>query len=210
MNFFTKMLSFLTIIFYMPMVILAKAQLFFSKTLLNYSVKKYGHISGMSGKFGLQLKNKANIIAHEVFMESAAFITQEREDVIMKAIDANKAYPYIPKEDRKSTVKPEDKTTFLCKYVNPYLDAKLGDELFSIQGVGNQRKERLLTGTQRLEILKECVTGWENFVGPDGKPVTFDPKNIEAMISMIPPPVRSELADFIRGESDLEEGETNG
>ena len=44
-------------------------------------------------------------------------------------------------------------------------------------------------------------------MGEDGKPIKFDPTRVEDMVAMIPPPARSEIANFIRGESDLDEGE---
>lgn len=128
----------------------------------------------------------------------------------MKAIRADKAYDYVLKDDRKK--KPAERTTFKIRFLDPYTAAKLGDQIFDVKGVGQNRKERLLTGTQQFEILKACLVGWENMEHPDSTPenykeLPFDSKNVEDMISMIPPNYRSELADFARGESELDEGE---
>lgn len=128
----------------------------------------------------------------------------------MKAIKADQAYDFIPEEEKK---KPEkDRTIFKVKFMDPYLAAKLGDQMFDVKGAGSNRKERLLTGTQALEILKTCLAGWENFEAPDStdenkKYVEFDKKNIDDMIAMIPVKTRAEIVDFARGESELEEGE---
>lgn len=150
-------------------------------------------------------------IIHEVSVDAFSFATQIKEkEKIMKAIHADKAYDYIPKEDRKK--KPEERTTFKVKYLDPFTAASLGDQIFDVSGVGTKRRERLMTGTQQLEILKNCLVGWDNFEDPDStsdkkKFLDFDAKKLEEMLSCIPPPVRAELADFARGESELDEGE---
>lgn len=128
----------------------------------------------------------------------------------MKAIRADQPYDFVPKEDRKK--KQKEQTIFKVKYLDPYKAAKLGDQMFDVKGAGSSRKERLLTGTQALEILKDSLVGWENFEHPDSTPenrkfVEFDSKDIDGMIEMIPPKTRSEIVDFARGESELEEGE---
>lgn len=208
MNLFhltTKISEILMHILYAPLKVVAFSMLFVSNKLIDFSIKKYGHISGIEAKIGLRFQKRANIMIYEMLMESTEYVIQLDRGEIMKAIDAKKAYPYICKSDRK--LPKEQRTTFMCRYIDPYLDAKLGDQLFNISGSGNSRKERLLTGTQRMEILQGCVKGWENFKDENDALVKFDEKNIEGMIAMIPPPARAELADFIRGESDLDEGE---
>lgn len=128
----------------------------------------------------------------------------------MKAIRADQPYDLVPKEDQKKPKK--EQTTFKVKFIDPYMAAKLGDQMFDVKGAGSSRKERLLTGTQALDILKECLVGWENFEHPDStdenkKYVEFDRKNIDDMVAMIHPKTRSEIVDFARGESELNEGE---
>ena len=125
----------------------------------------------------------------------------------MKAINAKKAYDFVTKDDKK--LPKEDRTVFKCKFLDPYTAARLGDQIYNVSGTGSNRKERLLTGTQQFEILKSCLVGWENMSHPDneGELLEFDKANIEDMIAAIPPRYRAEIADFIRGESELEEGE---
>ena len=125
----------------------------------------------------------------------------------MKAIDKNKTYEFVVQDERGVAVKEEDRTVFLCHYLGSEMMAALGDSVYSVKGVGQARRENLNTGTQQLTILKECLVGWRNMRDEDGKEVTFDEKNKIDMIDMIPPKYRSEIADFIRGESEVNEGE---
>ncbi len=128
----------------------------------------------------------------------------------MKAIRANHAYDFVCKEDRKK--KKKDQTIFKVKFLDPYKAAQLGDQIFDIKGAGSSRKERLLTGTQSLETLKDCLDGWDNFEHPDStedskRYVEFDKKDIDGMIEMIHIKNRAEIVDFARGEAELDEGE---
>ena len=123
----------------------------------------------------------------------------------MKAIRADKAYPFTVKDERDE---PEsEQTTFMCRYIDPKTSASLGDQLYNVSGVGAKRTERLLTGSQQLKILKACLVDWKNMTDDEGNVVPFDKAKPVEMIGMIPPQYRREIADFIQGESELEEGE---
>ena len=123
----------------------------------------------------------------------------------MKAIDASKVYEFVVKDERDLPKK--DQTVFLCKYLDAPTGAALGDMIYDVRGVGAQRKETLRTGTQQLTILRKCLKGWTNMRGENGQEVTFDEKRVDDMIDMIPPKYRPEVTDFIRGESEVSEGE---
>ena len=123
----------------------------------------------------------------------------------MKAIDPNRMIDYIPKEDRDKA--KDEQTIFSVKFLTSGSNATLRDETYDVVGTGKQRKEMLKTGTTELKSLKLGLKGWSNFVDNDGEPVPFDGENIDKMIDMIPPIVRTEISDFIRGESTLDDSD---
>lgn len=124
----------------------------------------------------------------------------------MKAIDNTKPHEFVCKAERK--LPPDERTVFMVKYIDPYTDAKLQDQIYNVSGVGSNRKERLLSGTQAFEITKKFLCGWKNFLDENDDEVIFDEKSPEANIERLHPQVRRELAEHIRGDSDLEEGES--
>lgn len=195
----------------MPVIILAHFYNFIARVLIKSGLKKYGILGGRRSQIALKLNKKAHIIMRAVSVDTVSYTTQIKdEEIIMKAIDAKKAYDFICEDDKKAP--PDQRTVFKCKYLDPYTAARLGDQIYNVSGTGSKRKERLLTGTQQFEILKSCLVGWENMEHPnnEGEKFTFDRDRIEDMIAAIPPKYRAEIADFIRGESELEEGEGNG
>jgi len=198
-------------IFYYPTILLHRIYFRIGILLIKSSIEKYNRPSGYKGKLGLKLINSAYKMGEEVVYDILSYTTQIREkEIIMKAIRADKAYPYVPKSDRK--LAPKERTTFMVKFIDPYKNAQLQDQIFDVKGAGSARRERILSGTQQLEVLKECLNDWDNFEDPDStketpKFVKFDRKNIDDMIAMIPPNVRSEIVDFARGESEVDEGE---
>lgn len=208
----TRISFILAVIFYLPVRLWTSFCLIIAKILLKYSKNKYNYYGGYSAQIGLKLIANASKVIEEVSIDTIKYTTQitEKEE-IMKAIRSDRAYPYVPKDDKE--LKPEDQTTFKIQYLDPFVAAKLGDQIFDVKGAGSSRKERFLTGTQQLSILKQCLKGWENFVHPDSTKenpqlLEFDSNNITEMIASIPPNVRAELADFARGESELDEGES--
>lgn len=124
----------------------------------------------------------------------------------MKAINPKEIVEFISKEEKD--LPQEEKTIFLVKFLTAYQNAKLRDELYDVTGAGKTRKETLKTGSADLKALKMGLKGWKNFKQDvDGKSVDipFDGNDVESMLDLIPPNVRNELADFIRGESEANE-----
>jgi hypothetical protein len=173
--------------------------------LFRRSIKKYGHPAGYGYKIALKLAKRHNKSLKELSVDTVAFATQIKGEEIMKAIDAKKKYPYVVKDEKNKL--ESEQTIFYVHFVDPVTAADLGDSVYSVQGVGQTRRERLLTGSQELSILKHCLVDWENMVDEDGKKVEFDSKNKVEMIARIPPKYRGEIADFIRSGSELTEGE---
>jgi hypothetical protein len=208
----TKISFWLAITFYTPTIIVAYIYNFIANKLLKSSYETFGYIGGYRSKVALKLRKRAYKIIDEVSFDALSYATQIKEkETIMKAIKANQAYDYTPKEERK--IKESKRTIFKMKFLDPYKAAQLGDQIFDVKGAGSNRKERILSGTQALEILKDCLCGWERFEDPDStdeenpKYIEFDKKRIDDMIEMIHPKIRAELVDFARGESELDEGE---
>jgi len=127
----------------------------------------------------------------------------------MKAIDTKTPHTFVPKCDQG--LPPEEQTKFMVTYIDAYFEAKLSDDVYQVKGMGTGRKETIKSGTQQNEVLKRCLKGWENFVGEDSEPVEFNAgeKDEDKMsnINKIPPAVRKEIAQHIKGESEAEEGE---
>ncbi|HEC72006.1 MAG: hypothetical protein ACTSW7_01210 [Candidatus Thorarchaeota archaeon] len=207
----TKISYWLAIAFYSPSILIAKLYNYIAYKLLKSSYESYGMPAGYRSKLALKLRTRAYKIVDEVAVDAIAYAAQIKEkETIMKAIRADHPYDLVPKEDKKKPKK--EQTIFKVKFIDPYMAAKLGDQMFDVKGAGSSRKERLLTGTQALEILKDCLVGWENLEHPDSteenkKLVEFDKKDIDGMIEMVHPKTRSEIVDFARGESELDEGE---
>ena len=179
-----------------------------AKILFKSSFKTFGTLGGYRAKIALKLRKNAYKIIHEVSYDTYSYITQiNNKELIMKAIDSTKAYDFVPKDDLK--LEPAKRTVFKVKFMNPHVAANLGDQIYNVSGTGNSRRERILSGTQMFETLKSCLVGWDNMVDPedDTKTVDFNTAKVEEMIAMIPVKYRNEIADFARGESELEEGE---
>jgi len=142
------------------------------------------------------------LTAHYKF-EQLIKIFLEKGDKVMKAIDPEKIVDFIAKQEQGDKVDEEAKTVFKVRMLRAKEAAELRDDLYTISGSGKERKEQLKSGTAELKALKKGLKGWENFLDNDGKEVEFDSTKLDKMLDMIPPDVRVELADFIRGESSL-------
>ncbi|KKL50794.1 hypothetical protein LCGC14_2301910, partial [marine sediment metagenome] len=92
--------------------------------------------------------------------------------------------------------------------------ARIQNELYQVDGWGKNRRERFLTGTQQVEVMKLGLKGWKNFKYEDGTDVAWEEpskgKNAQEVdnimmnnINRIPPEARAELVDIIRGESTV-------
>jgi hypothetical protein len=202
---FTKFQFYSALVFYSPLILINIVFNFIAVFLFKSAVKKYGHIGGLRSKIAFKLYKISIREINTTVLDSVVFATQIKRREIMKAIDVNKSYEYIVKDERK--LHDKDKTVFLCKFLDPQTAADLGDRIYQVSGLGAKRKEQLLTGTQRYTILKSCLVGWRNMRSEDGKEITFDNTHIAEMIAMIPPNYRNEIANFISGESEIEEGE---
>lgn len=153
----------------------------------------------------LRFKARAYRIVYETALESLQFAAPiNPKENLMKAIEAGVAEKYVPQEDRG--LAPDEQTRFLVEFLDPYTDAKLQDEVYKIQGMGNNRRESVRSGTQQNETLKKCLKGWENFCDSKGQPIPFE-TDMMVNIGRIKPKVRREIYDYVRGESEANEGE---
>ena len=108
----------------------------------------------------------------------------------------------IPKEER---------TVFLCKFLDVNLSAQITDQVYTAKGFGNKREELLRAGTQEIEILRQGLVGWKNFFYDEDTEIEWeDVKDVgkqkaavimDRNLNKIPPDLRGEVADFIRGSS---------
>lgn len=130
---------------------------------------------------------------------------------------------WTPKSQHDPKIAEKDRTQFKVRCLDIATQVNLADDVYSVEGIGKERKEQFKTGTQQLIVLKKALKGWRNFGIPivddegdyvldnDGNIKTnepdFDAKNMAEMIEMIPSEVRSELVDFVKGESTVNEGE---
>jgi len=127
------------------------------------------------------------------------------KELKMKAINPNATHEYTCKCDKSVE---DEKTVFVVKYLTVAQNAHIRDELYSVRGIAQKREERILAGTSEMEVLRLGLKGWKNFQDElTGEEVHFDDKDMSKNLDRIPPEARSELADHIRGESTLSEGE---
>jgi len=71
----------------------------------------------------------------------------------------------------------------------------------------------ITTGKQRLELLKQNIIGWKNFVDENGDEVTFTAPGGElykTVLQRIPAPLQRELHEAINEQSRLNEEELQG
>lgn len=108
--------------------------------------------------------------------------------------------------------KSKDRITFLYTPLDVNDYARIQNELYQVEGWGKNRKERFLTGSQQVEVLRLGLKGWKNFKFPNGEIVPWEEpqkgktaSDMETImmdnINKIPPEARAELVDIIRGES---------
>jgi len=134
----TKLSLWLAILFYTPSIFISIVYIFIGSFLLKSAVEKYGYHGGYRSKIGLKLLARGYKIQDDVSFDTLSYATQIKEkEIIMKAIRADKAYPFIAKEDRKKTVKDADKTIFNVKFLSPQQSASLGDQIFDVRGAGS-------------------------------------------------------------------------
>jgi len=106
----------------------------------------------------------------------------------------------------------EERLVFLCKFLDVNMSAKITDQVYSAKGFGSKREELLRAGTQEVELLRQGLIGWKNFFYEDGAEIEWQevPKGLgkqkaaaylDQNLNKIPPEIRGEIADFIRGSS---------
>ena len=197
--------AFAGILFYLPSLLIARLYWFMASLLMQSAKRKYGGIGGYRSKVALKLNKRAHIIMDSVIIDTTTYATQVDSEEIMKALDIDTPIEYVLKEEKK--LDKDKQTVFILRPLSATKQAQLQDKLYDVEGMGKQRKERLLTGTRMLELLREHLVGWTNFKDSSGADVPFDEKNPTRNIDRIPAPCRQELADAIAGESEVEEGE---
>lgn len=118
--------------------------------------------------------------------------------------------------DGQEDIKLEERTVFLCKFLDVSLSADISDEVYTAKGFGKKREELLRAGTQELKILRRGLVGWKRFTYDDGTEVKWEdvPKGVsyqkvtatmDRNLNRIPPEIRSDIADFIRGSSSADQ-----
>jgi len=128
-------------------------------------------------------------------------------------LKSDQVHDFILKGQEKDP--KEDQVSWKVKYLSVAIAAEISDSIYSAKGFGKKREELLKAGTQQLEILRRGLVGWENFKYEDETLVEWeDPprggtvtKFYEAMdknLNKVPPEIRDEIADHIRGGSVAE------
>ncbi|MHA1401707.1 MAG: hypothetical protein ACTSQE_15255 [Candidatus Heimdallarchaeaceae archaeon] len=126
-------------------------------------------------------------------------------------IRTDQVQEFTSKEEEKVPLK--ERTIFLYKFLPVQTAALITDQVYSAKGFGNKREELLRAGTQEVTILRQGLVGWKNFNYEDGTEVKWiipegsKQRRDAAMddnLSKIPPDIRGELADRIRGTSSLD------
>jgi hypothetical protein len=114
----------------------------------------------------------------------------------------------------ENDIKENERTVFLCKFLDVKDAAAITDDVYTAKGFGKKREERLRAGTQDLTILRKGLVGWKNFV--DEKKVAVEWETpvgshqkirdiVDRNLNKIPPDTRGEIADFIRGASNIDQ-----
>lgn len=126
-------------------------------------------------------------------------------------IRSDQIHEFVPKAE-EGLPEPE-KTKFFCKFLDVNTSAQISDQIYSAKGFGNKREELLRAGTQELTILRKGLVGWHNFLDEEGNPIEWirpegskqrQDSAMDENLNKIPPEIRSEIADFIRGASKVD------
>jgi len=118
------------------------------------------------------------------------------------AVDPHRSVRYVLKEDREL---PEDQqTVFLLRALSARELAQVEDGMSVVTPGGDVR---IATGSQSLRTLDLGLTGWENFLTPDGKLVPFDGNAKASNWDYLRPSWRRELSNAILDQTRLTEAE---
>jgi len=126
----------------------------------------------------------------------------------------DQAHEFEPKG--QEDVPLEERLVFMCKFLDVSMSARITDQVYTAKGFGAKREELLRAGTQEMEILRQGLVGWKNFVYEDGEEIEWVdiPRNVSKQkagtvmdqnLNKIPPETRGEVADFIRGSSTADQ-----
>ena len=146
------------------------------------------------------LRRKAVFSLWETNIEAASIVAKTEGEEIMRAVDVNKEYDFVVKDEKD--MPSDEQTTFKVRLLSPTDKAALDDNIYKVSGAGNARKEQILSGTQRLTILKKCLVGWSNFKDEDDKIVVFDKSDTIKMLGFIPSKYHVEIVNYVTGESE--------
>lgn len=201
------------ILFWIPFILLLLLYFAIEESITLF-IKKRQQFTPLTFKLRTFFLNKyfselTNLIFH-------VFGRKEGESFMGKifALNSDQVQEFEPKG--QEDIPASDRTVFLCRFLNVKLAAELSDEVYTAKGFGKKREELLRAGTQELKILRTGLVGWKNFTYSDGSPVEW--KEVPGGVSnakffaimdenldRIPPEIRSEIADFIRGSSSVDQ-----
>jgi hypothetical protein len=182
-----------------------RASVFFQKIIIDKYGTPFVPITKVFWKFDLVVLGQIDELI-ETHKEWITYpLDKQTKRKYMKAIDTKKVVNFVTKAERKLDKK--DQTTFKVKMISVTQQAAIRDNLYKVSGTGKQRSEKFQAGTMNLDTIKMALVGWDNFQGEDGNPITFNENNREEMINMIPSAAAEEIANFVRGEAELDEGE---
>ena len=130
------------------------------------------------------------------------------------ALDPKATFEYVLTDDRAL---PEDqRTVFVLRGLTVGEEARVADAM--IASIPGQEELAFRSGTHQLTVLRYGLRGWRNFKYADGTDVEWEDLNegrdaedrnriLDRNLNKIPPEIRSEIAEQIRGESTLGEDE---
>ena len=146
---------------------------------------------------------------------------EKTRDTMLAIIDPNQPVWYTPKSQRLATIADNQKFKVKLRFPTVKTITAIKDGMYDVQGLGKDRKERIRSGTSELLVLQECLLDWVNAVrvvrDSDGnpkldsngdtifEPVPFDTKNKVDMLEYLPENERTEIYNYLRGESELDE-----
>jgi len=134
---------------------------------------------------------------YKLYLKAVLRLLKMKEvEEAMKGIRTDKPVEYVCKCDRD--LPKDSQTIFVVKLLTPEEQAKHRDQMYSVKGIGAQRKEQFLTGTVSLDALRMGLKGWKNFKFEDGEEIQFKDENL----ACIPSTQRDELANYIRGAEE--------
>jgi len=110
----------------------------------------------------------------------------------------------------------DEKLIFMCKFLDVNMSALITDQVYTAKGFGAKREELLRAGTQEINILRRGLVGWKNFLYDDGTEIEWSdvPRGVSKQkadmamdinLNKIPPEIRGDIADFIRGSSTVDQ-----